>query len=67
MGFYSSAGIISWLIVISILALFTLALTWLAVIAGLFATSVDGASAFSYPIIFYHLLVHHLYLLRQCL
>jgi ABC-2 type transport system permease protein len=27
-------------------------LTWLAVIAGLSATTVDGASAFSYPLIF---------------
>src|SRR5215204_1490150 len=36
----------------SILILFTLALTWLAVIAGLSAKTVDGASAFSYPLIF---------------
>ena len=35
-----------------ILALFTLALTWIAVIAGLSATSVDGAGAFAYPLIF---------------
>jgi ABC-2 type transport system permease protein len=52
MGFRSSAGILSWLAVAGILALFTLALTWVAVIAGLSAKSVDGASAFSYPIIF---------------
>ncbi|MDQ0901040.1 MULTISPECIES: ABC transporter permease [unclassified Paenibacillus] len=52
MGFRSSAGILSWLAVASILALFTLALTWVAAIAGLSAKSVDGASAFSYPIIF---------------
>jgi len=32
--------------------LFTLALTWIAVIAGLSAKSIDGASAFSYPLIF---------------
>lgn len=51
-GFRSSAGILSWLAVAGILALFTLALTWIAVIAGLSAKSVDGASAFSYPIIF---------------
>ena len=37
--------------VAGILALFTLALTWLAVIPGLTAKSVDGASAFSYPLI----------------
>ena len=35
-----------------ILVLFTLALTWLAVVAGLSAKTVDGASAFSYPLIF---------------
>jgi ABC-2 type transport system permease protein len=51
-GFRSSAGVLPWLAVIGILALFTLALTWVAVIAGLSASSVDGASAFSYPIIF---------------
>lgn len=52
MGFRSPAGILSWLAVAGILALFTLALTWVAVIAGLSATSVDGAGAFAYPIIF---------------
>ena len=52
MGFRSSAGVLSWLAVAGILALFTLALTWIAVIAGLSATSIDGASAFSYPLIF---------------
>jgi len=52
MGFRSSAGILPWLAVIGILALFTLALTWVAVIAGLTAKSTDGATAFSYPIIF---------------
>lgn len=52
MGFRSSAGVLSWLAVAGILALFTLTLTWIAVIAGLSAKSVDGVSAFSYPIIF---------------
>ncbi|HZM21829.1 MAG TPA: ABC transporter permease [Anaerolineales bacterium] len=52
MGFRSSAGVLSWLAVAGILALFTLALTWIAAIAGLSATSVDGAGAFAYPIIF---------------
>lgn len=52
MGFRSSAGVLAWLAVAGILALFTLALTWVAVIAGLLASSPDGASAFSYPIIF---------------
>lgn len=52
MGFRSSAGILSWLAVAGILALFTLALTWIAAIAGLSAKTVDGAGAFSYPLIF---------------
>jgi ABC-2 type transport system permease protein len=52
MGFRSPAGVLAWLAVTGILILFTLALTWLAVIAGLSAKTVDGASAFSYPIIF---------------
>jgi ABC-2 type transport system permease protein len=52
MGFHSSAGVLTWLAIAGILALFTLALTWVAVIAGLMATSTDGATAFSYPIVF---------------
>ena len=51
-GFRTSAGVFAWLAVTGILALFTLALTWMAVTAGLLAQSPDGASAFSYPIIF---------------
>jgi ABC-2 type transport system permease protein len=50
-GFRSGASVFAWLAVAGILALFTLALTWLAVIPGLTAKSVDGASAFSYPLI----------------
>jgi ABC-2 type transport system permease protein len=52
MGFRSSAGVLAWLEVAGILFLFTLALTWLAVIPGLTAKSVDGAAAFAYPLIF---------------
>jgi len=52
MGFRSGAGVLAWLAVVGILLLFTLALTWLAVIAGMSAKTVDGASAFSYPLIF---------------
>ena len=52
MGFRSAAGPLNWLAVAGILLLFTLALTWLAVIPGLTASSVEGASAFSYPLIF---------------
>src|ERR1700678_3229829 len=52
MGFRSDAGALAWLAVAGLLLLFTLALTWIAVIPGLTAKSVDGASAFSYPLIF---------------
>ncbi|MFI7136035.1 ABC transporter permease [Nonomuraea sp. NPDC050153] len=52
MGFRSGAGVAAWLAVAGILILFTLALTWIAVIPGLTAKSVEGASAFSYPLIF---------------
>jgi len=52
MGFRSGAGVLAWLAVAGILILFTLALTWIAVIPGLTAKSVDGASAFAYPLIF---------------
>ncbi|MGZ4407154.1 MAG: ABC transporter permease [Gaiellaceae bacterium] len=52
MGFHSGAGVLDWLAVAGILTLFTLALTWLAVIPGLTAKSPDGASAFAYPLIF---------------
>jgi len=51
-GFRSGAGVLAWLAVAGILILFTLALTWVAVIPGLTATSIDGASAFAYPLIF---------------
>jgi ABC-2 type transport system permease protein len=52
MGFRSSAGVLAWLEVAGLLVLFTLALTWLAVIPGLTATSATGASGFAYPLIF---------------
>lgn len=52
LGFRSGAGVLEWLAVAGMLMLFTLALTWIAVIPGLTAKSVDGASAFSYPLVF---------------
>ena len=52
MGFRSGAGAPAWLAVTGILILFTLMLTWIAVIAGLSAKTTDGVSAFSYPLIF---------------
>jgi ABC-2 type transport system permease protein len=52
MGFRTGAGAGAWLAAAGILVLFTLALTWIAVIAGLSAKTVEGAGAFAYPIIF---------------
>ena len=52
LGFRTGLGVSGWLAVAGILILFTLALTWIAVIPGLTAKSVEGASAFSYPLIF---------------
>jgi ABC-2 type transport system permease protein len=52
LGFRSGASFGAWLAVAGILVLFTLALTWIAVVAGLSAKTIDGASGFSYPLIF---------------
>ena len=51
MGFRTGVSVLGWLAVAGILVLFTLALTWIAVIPGLTAGSLEGASAFSYPLI----------------
>ncbi|WP_142826409.1 ABC transporter permease [Planococcus soli] len=52
MGFRSNAGILEWLAVAGILGLFMLAVTWVAIIPGLTASSMEGATAYSYPLIF---------------
>ncbi len=52
MGFRTDASITAWLLVIGILLLFTLTMTWVSAFFGLLANSVEGASAFSYPVIF---------------
>jgi ABC-2 type transport system permease protein len=52
MGFRSGAGVLAWFAVVGVLVLFTLALTWLAVVAGLAAKSIDGAGGFAYPLLF---------------
>lgn len=52
MGFRPTATLGEWGLVILILGIFTLMLTWLAVIAGLLAKTPDGAGAFAYPILF---------------
>jgi ABC-2 type transport system permease protein len=51
-GFRSSADVVAWLAVLGIIVVFTLALTWLAVAAGLAAGSPEGAGAFAYPLLF---------------
>ena len=51
-GFRPHAGFLGWLAFVGILTLVTLALTWISVIPGLTAKSVDGAGAFAYPLIF---------------
>lgn len=52
MGFRATPSPLAWLGVTAILLLFTLALTWLAIIPGLRARTADGVSGFSYPLIF---------------
>lgn len=51
-GFRSNAGITEWLLAIGILLLFTLAMTWIAVMFGLLANSGEGAGVFSYILLF---------------
>ena len=51
-GFRSGADLLAWLAVLALVVVFTLAVTWLAVIAGLAAKSPDGAGAFAYPLLF---------------
>jgi ABC-2 type transport system permease protein len=52
MGFRSGAGAAAWLAVAGIIVLLTLALTWIAVIAGLSAKTAEGGGAYAYPLIF---------------
>jgi ABC-2 type transport system permease protein len=52
LGFRSDAGVGPWLAVVGIAILLTLALTWIAVIAGLTAKTAEGGSAYAYPIAF---------------
>lgn len=51
-GFRPNANILEWFCAVGILILFTLALTWLAVIAAMLAKTVEGANAFVYPVVF---------------
>ena len=51
-GFRTDAGVGEWLLFIGLLALFTLATTWMAIFFGLNAKSAEGASSFSFILIF---------------
>jgi len=51
-GFRSGASIMQWLAVAGILAMLSLALTWVAVIPGLAAKTTDGASFLVFPLVF---------------
>lgn len=52
MGFRPEAGVLEWSMIVIILLLFTLALSWISVMFGLLAKTAEGASAFSYLILF---------------
>ena len=47
-GFRTSAGLLEWLLFAGVVALFTLATTWMAIFFGLLAKSAEGAGSFSY-------------------
>lgn len=47
-GFRSHAGLSEWLVFAGLVALFTLATTWMAIFFGLLAKSAEGAGSFSY-------------------
>lgn len=52
MGFRSSASVIDWLMIAGIIALFTLAFSWLSAIMGVLAKSVEGVQWLSFIIVF---------------
>lgn len=47
-GFRTSAGLVEWLLFAGLVALLTLATTWMAIFFGLSAKSAEGAGSFSY-------------------
>jgi ABC-2 type transport system permease protein len=50
-GFRPSADFVAWLSFAGLLILFTLATTWLALLFGLLAKTMEGAGAFSYVLL----------------
>ena len=51
-GFRPAASPLEWLAALGILVLYILAISWLGVVVGLAASSTDGASAFSFFVLF---------------
>lgn len=51
-GFRTNAGPMEWLLFAGLIALFTLATTWMAIYFGLQAKSAEGAGSFSYILMF---------------
>lgn len=47
MGFRPSAGLVAWIAALGVIALFTLALTWMAVVFGLIGKTPEGANGLS--------------------
>ncbi|MGP8205957.1 MAG: ABC transporter permease [Acidimicrobiales bacterium] len=47
-GFRSQAPVVEWLLFLALTTLFTLATTWLAIMFGLLAKTMEGAGSFSY-------------------
>jgi ABC-2 type transport system permease protein len=47
-GFRSQAPVVEWLVFVALTTLFTLATTWLAIMFGLLAKTMEGAGSFSY-------------------
>ncbi|MBK1782771.1 ABC transporter permease [Prauserella cavernicola] len=51
-GFRPRAGFLDWLVALGLLAVFALAVSWLAAILGLLAKTVEGASGLAMPLVF---------------
>ncbi len=51
-GFRSSASVVDWLLIAGIIALFTLAFSWLSAIVGVVAKSVEGVQWLTFVLVF---------------
>lgn len=52
LGFRSNANLMDWLVIAGIIALFTLAFSWLSAIVGVIAKSVEGVQWISFVLVF---------------